>query len=616
MNRRFTIIILLSLSTLAALGLRFAHARPEYTADRLLLLVPDGADFSDPKVTAWVDAGNEEGFHIVPVHDSDFLRPVFSKSRCAGLIVPDSIHKQASDLVVSSLKKFVAQGGNLMLVYDAATLTAEGRYPAGSSRLSDVAGVQYALYDNLRGKVTQWSRLKTTNQLIEHFDVPPGKYYPFQASSNQAFEASSPGHQFDVQLRRYKFGDLEYPSFVTKGNYSGRELFHSDAGVVAGTHSYGQGIVLFVNLPLGYLKTQTDALPLHMFLKYFAAETLSLPYLAPVPDGVGGLVLNWHIDSNAALEPLQELESWSLLQQGPYSVHITAGPDAVNIGDKLGVDVEHNPIIASLIQEYIKRGYTIGSHGGWIHNYFAAHIETDSPEYMQQFLMLNKTALEHVSGEPVVEYSAPNGDQPLWVTHWLEAHGFIGYYFTGDSGMGPTQVYRDGQRSGQKIWAFPILHLDRAAAFEEFPVEGYSDTEVEDWLDSITNFVSQHSVIRLVYFHPPGIIRYRPVVDQWMAQTAQLKAAGKFRWYTMTEIARFLNSRKSVHWRMFRTNQTIIIDAEHPESLHHFTWCLPADKFAQPQLTKGEGAIFQAGNRWMVVAGDVKNLEISARVIP
>jgi hypothetical protein len=50
------------------------------TADRLLLLVPDGASFSDPKVAMWMDAGSEEGLHVVPVHDSDFLRPLWGES--------------------------------------------------------------------------------------------------------------------------------------------------------------------------------------------------------------------------------------------------------------------------------------------------------------------------------------------------------------------------------------------------------------------------------------------------------------------------------------------------------------------------------------------------------
>ncbi len=78
--------------------------------------------------------------------------------------------------------------------------------------------------------------------------------------------------------------------------------------------------MLFVNLPVGYLEGDTDGLPLHAFLKYFAAQVLSLPYLLSVPDGVGGLVLNWHVDSNAAIKALQAMESWNILRQGPYSI--------------------------------------------------------------------------------------------------------------------------------------------------------------------------------------------------------------------------------------------------------------------------------------------------------
>ena len=37
------------------------------------------------------------------------------------------------------------------------------------------------------------------------------------------------------------------------------------------------------------------------------------------------------------------------------------------------------------------------------------------PKTLEQFLALNKNALEHVTGKTVVEYSAPDGNQPEWV---------------------------------------------------------------------------------------------------------------------------------------------------------------------------------------------------------
>lgn len=101
-------------------------------ADRLLLLLPDNANFSDYKVTVWLDAASEEGLHVVPMRDSDFVRPFFGHPRCAGIILPDSVHQEASDFFIASLRRFVTSGGKLLLVYDAGTLSpGVGTHAAG-----------------------------------------------------------------------------------------------------------------------------------------------------------------------------------------------------------------------------------------------------------------------------------------------------------------------------------------------------------------------------------------------------------------------------------------------------------------------------------------------------
>jgi len=612
MKRRTMIAICAAVLLALIAWSRATHDRFHSTADRLLLLVPDGISFSNPKVTVWLDAGSEEGLHVVPVHDSEFLRPLWGDSRCAGVILPDSIHQQASDLFVATLHRFVAEGGKLMLVYDAATFSLNGTYAVGRSRLSDLAGVDYALYDKFGDKTIQWSKVASSNAIVRQMEIPPGKYYPFHSGTDEVASKDAPPtppqSTFGIELRRYQYGDLQYPSFVTSGNYSGEVLFHSSNGLIAGEQSYQKGSVLFVNLPLGYLKGSTDGLLLHAFLKYFARHALSLPYLMPVPDGVGGLVLNWHVDSNAAIKPLQEMSSWTLLQQGPYSVHITAGPDDGKVGDRKGFDVDHNPISQALIRKYMSLGYEIGSHGGWIHDYFSSHVETGNPKDLEQFLALNKDSLERVTGKPVEEYSAPDGNQPPWVTHWLEAHGFLAYYFTGDTGMGPTQGYRNGKREGNNVWAFPILHLDRAAAFEEMSTQGISDAEIGRWLAAITDFTADHRSVRLVYFHPPGILQYHDLVDRWAEQTGRLKADGRFRWYTMTELATFLNSRKQVRWELSENGSRITIAATHPQTLNHQTWRIPATRFAEPGIVEGSARVIRDRDDWMVIAGEGKDL--------
>ncbi len=601
-----TSVLLLAL----IVGAWSSRGHSDADADRLLLLLPDGISLSDYRVTVWLDAASEEGLHVVPMRDSEFVRPFFGHPKCAGIILPDTVHQPASDFFIASIRRFVTAGGKLLLVYDAGTLTPEGKYARGWSRLSDLAGVDYALYDQLHDNTIRWGSVSGKLSFVRQLEIPPGKYYPFQpeAASDGAAEVA-PGSDFDVQLRRYKFGDLQYPSFVTSDKNAGHELFHSAGGVVASEHVYGNGSVLFVNLPLGYLKANTDGLLLHAFLRYFAEHSLALPSLMAVPDGVGGLVLNWHVDSNAAIKPLQTMSSWSLMQQGPYSIHITAGPDAGRFGDGEGFNIEHNPTSQKLVRRLSSQGHQIGSHGGWIHDYFAAHVDRDNPEDLEKFLALNKDALEKATGKPVVEYSAPDGNQPKWVTAWLASHGFLAYYFTGDSGMAPTQGYRDGAREGKDLWAFPIVHMNQAAAFEEMAREGYSSLEIEHWLEAVTEFTVDHHSVRLVYFHPPGIIQYRELVDQWMERTGRLRNEGRFRWYTMTQLATFLNSRKQVVWSTSQDGDRVTITATHPVNLEHETWRLPAASFSEPAVVQGSAQVVRDSDAWMVIAREGKELQ-------
>ena len=612
MNSRRTIIVVTVLSTVVALWL-WLRSRDSFSpgTDRLLLLLPDGTDFSDPRVTVWLDAASEEGLHVVPMQDSSFLRPVLGVPPCAGVILPDSIHLEANDLLVGAVREYVANGGRLMLVYDAGTKSLGGTYAGDRSRLSDLAGVDYSLYNSLHDRMIQSSDVSGTIPVMNQLGVPPGKYYPLSFPSTKT---SDPGNDTaQVQLRRYKYGDLAYPSLVTSGAYAGHVLLHSNAGIVAGYHSFKKGSVLFVNLPLGYLDGYTDGLPLHAFLKYFGKDVLSLPYLMSVPDGVGGLVLNWHVDSNAALGALAEMNTWTILEQGPYSIDITAGPDTYVFGDKKGFNVLQNSASQGFIHEFVRRGDEVGSHGGWIHNYFGAHVDKDNPQEMEKLIVLNNDALKQVAGKSALEYSAPSGNHPQWVTRWLEKHGFVGYYFTGDTGMGPTQGYRDGQRSGQTIWAFPILHLDRAASFEELASEGYSDDIAGRWLDLATDFAVTDRQVRLIYFHPPGILPYRRVVLDWMKKTARLREQGIFRWYTMVQIANFLNSRKMVKWRLTEHDGLASLEAVAPQTLVHQTWRLPIETFGQPRVVQGAAGVVADRHGWLVVAGEGKQLKVEAR---
>ena len=159
------------------------------------------------------------------------------------------------------------------------------------------------------------------------------------------------------------------------------------AGMVAGLSTQGKGQVLFVNLPLTYLKVmRTDALPMHGLLNYFARHVLSLARLAQVPSAVAGLTLNWHLDSFTAQGPTLMLEELGIFSDGPFSIHMTAGPDAITDGDGKGWNPDNNPVAKDLLRRFVASGHEVGSHGGWNHDYYGLQASESNPEKSPPYL--------------------------------------------------------------------------------------------------------------------------------------------------------------------------------------------------------------------------------------
>ncbi|MGR9115707.1 MAG: hypothetical protein ACU85E_08070, partial [Gammaproteobacteria bacterium] len=373
-NFRFKFTLLL---ICLAAGIIAMHAKYYYFSAKqsalLVLLLPDDADLADSQTRIWLDAAQEEGLIVQPMRDSEFLKPWTNRSRIAGIIIPDQVHKRASDILIGTLERYVDQGGKLMVVYDAGIWMPSNSYAENHSRFSGLAGVQYGLYDTLKAGFSNWQPVLGSTDTLTQLGVPPGKYVEYE-DIQQGANKIAPDLSL-YSLSGYDQALLNYDSFETRGVYSGKVLLQTPrGGIIAGRRAQGSGEVLFVNLPLGYLKGRTDGLLLHGFLHYFANAIVHVPYLLAVPEGIGGLVLNWHLDSNVSLEALNKLHSLNFYQQGPYSVHITAGPDAHEFKDGLGLNVEHNKITQQWIRFFNEKGYRVGSHGGWIHDYFGNHV--------------------------------------------------------------------------------------------------------------------------------------------------------------------------------------------------------------------------------------------------
>ncbi len=680
-----------------------ADSADNRNADTLALLLPDGTSLKDPRVMAWQDAAAEEGLRLEFMSDSQFLLLGENTQDYKGIILPDQLHQRASDMLINAIKGYVSQGGNLMLVYDAGALTDTGFYPSPKSRLSDLAGVDYVLYDELRELTIGLGPVLGMEKTLWSLQVPPGKSMPFpgapllspdylRSDSNNPGGVMNYDHRLHHKLKHkhrdradegflgvvkgprvahdspraqlgkmnddddgestdrndtddikskkgkkhsakyperpqpvqasnalyglsgYVYGFLDYPSFVTRGDYTGTTLLTSmDFGLVAGVNKYGKGSVLFINTPLSYLKGQTDGMLLHGFVRYFGATLLELPRLANNPRGRGGMVLNWHVDAAEAEPAIAELDAQGIWDSGPFSIHITAGPDTIVPGDGLGLDINNNPAMQAWIRYFLRQDHQVASHGGWIHDYYGYNANEFNEAQYKPYLVMNRDAIERVTGRPNSEYSAPQGNNPAWAMQWLEETGIRGFYTTAHTGMGPTRNYQQGMLMNPNMWAFPVSTLGEYATFEEFADYGVSTAEITRWLDAMVDFTVQNRTSRQVYFHPPGAALYPLVLQGLMARADAYAARGEFSWYTMTDLADFMDRRSQVSWQVKKEKKgkrTFV--ATHPSSLAQQTWLLPKSEYKKPRIKDGKAYVKESANNWLVIAKSGTKLKFSA----
>lgn len=722
----------------------------------LLLLVPDGTFETDPGVKAWKDAASEIGVRMTMITDSQFLTMGTDTAlEYAGLVLPDQLHTIATDEVVAAIRDFTYLGGQTFLTFDfgALSLRSDGApvYPIPKSRLSDLAGVDYVLYDKYLDRTVGLGPVTAMRSTLRELQVPPGKSEPFitpPPSSSNARDGSptivsgagpvamskiasmpeqaparvvrplgkvsgkaplllaagvkegealyapvSPtdpggGRAFDTQqfqmlpmpdsaasgrihsravqvnfgrARRaaepamasvvtpvaadlsnvtraasgslhvaeagaadalqaysgYLLGFLIYPSYVTEGSYTGIALAASPQfGLVAGLQSVGSGRVMFVNLPLTYLKGRTDALPMHGMLQYFVKHVLGSAQLANVPNGVPGVIFNWHLDSMEAQRPMRALEQAGIFNTGTTSMHMTAGPDTINIGDQLGFDLNNNSTAQAFMRRMDAKGHSVGSHGGWIHDYYGLNAsETNGGDFLQ-YLVLNRQAVDGTLGHLSRDYSAPQGNNPRWAMDWLEQQGVVGVYFGGHTGLGVTRQYRDGDLRNSNLWVVPVTPMGNYATFEEFQEFSVPKVDVIDWYHSLVDFGIAQNTVRMVYAHPPGAYAWIDVMKDLQAY-AKAQGVTKFQWYNMARLANFMTKRQQVQWSEQLVDGGVVqFRASHPADLGEMVWRLPKLRYLRPNTVNG-GRVEDGGSVWLVRAtAGVRTLTFRAVLDP
>jgi len=134
---------------------------------------------------------------------------------------------------------------------------------------------------------------------------------------------------------------------------------------------------------------------------------------------------------------------------------------------------------------------------------------------------------------------------------------------------------------------------------------------VEGWLSGVADFVAADRSARLIYTHPLGATKYIGALRQFLSHTDQLARENQFRWYTMTQLADFLNTRKKVTWSLVNADgSSLVLKASNPQGLNRETWILAKSQYDQPKLFRGKAQVSGDSEHWLITAGDCKDLAV------
>jgi len=383
----------------------------------------------------------------------------------------------------------------------------------------------------------------------------------------------------DGDLASYGYGPLAYPypkAAVVAGHVR-VDANNSDTPLLT-VRDVERGRVAYIALPLGYLKTHSDAFPMKMLVSYLTRSG-DVPHLVAAPDGIGRLVIDIHIDSSNEFLGIPNLHRNGLLRHDvPIEFDVTAGPDLNRQGDGLGFDAcgRGKPFLRTLAA-YASR---IGSHGGWAHNEFAANVAAGkyTPAQVRTLIDRNDRCLQSVTGVPVRSFAAPVGDHPQpMMTHVLDDLGIIGYYYTGDTGSPVERPFYNGALVSTKSWAFPIMPFGSLASVAEMRRAHVPPQGVERWMNGTANYAADQRGIYLLYSHSYDLLYpgYSAAMAHFLDHAAVLRRSGRLHTTNMVDAAEFMNRFVATTASFTRTADGVHVRLNNPQGLQSIAFAIP-----------------------------------------
>jgi len=512
------------------------------------------------------------------------------------VIFADGVNQSLPMDIREWAKSYLEKGGNVAVISDAGTKDHKGSF-LEEGVFREILSLNNITYKENKKSFT-YGYLQIEKNSMDFLDIPPGKTL---------------GRNL---LGAYSYGKLKYPIARVKNEGVRKSDVCAWAVTKSGFKSpgivfknYGKGKVMYTCLPLGYLKANADDFPLRKLLRAFLFKAVKIPHLLNTPEGKGGLVVNWHIDSSIDWKSIPYLiQNGDIRKDVKCSFHITAGDFRDAPGDRLGFDAhgKGREFVLNLLEYGV-----VGSHGGWGHNWFAENVQKKvfSEKDIYKYIRKNNDCLELVTGYRPREYSAPNGVHPQPVTtRVLEKLGFTCYYYTGDNGSSPNRTFIDERVISKSIIAFPISSLGKYASLGDMHKMNVSEQKVSSWLKSIIDYAVKTRSVKLVYSHPYDIGNYPNAFKEFMDYAESAQQNGLLKIQPMSYFADF--TRRFLKTKFTCDTSKRKITLTNPQGLSDTILALPGN-MTTGHLQEGISASSDGNYNYVIFSGDFKKTKAS-----
>jgi len=617
----FILLIILMIVSVVALYIKMDRAKiidQEYNTT-LIIYHPSMKDDYGYILDAYQSVLEEEGVpHELATPDELLTTKAFDIAKNhPTMIFPDHVAQiMPSDMIFWTLE-YMKSGGNIMIVYDPGVKSLGKTYQ--EPVFSRLLGIQYCLYEDLKKDAYTRGHVQIANQQSADFlEIPQGKIWNDLYVGGYGYEKLT----YDMARNKLwsKDSELEFHAYGKLDNNETIPLIVSK--------SIENGKAFYINLPLGHLKAYgSDDMWLRSMLRTFLFKIAKIPHMMNTPEGIGGFVINWHIDDNTEWFNIPYFDKMGFIREDlQTSLHITAGDYVDQPGDWFGFDACG---LGRDSARHAMKFATIGSHGGWRHNWFAKTIKDNmeqhdeylkaskqaqkdkdgakakensdkaeeinktTREFIRKYIKTNNDCLKDVTGYSIKEYAAPDGVHPQpMATEVLEDLGIIAYYYTGDSGSAPNRTFTDGKMVSESVFAFPILPMGTIASVNEMYRREMTPEEILRYIVSIIDFAAKNRTVRLFYSHMYDFNDfpiYHMTLENMMDHAESLQWEKKLQVKPMSYFAEFMQKLIAANYRFKTTTEGLEITVTSPkDGIEGLTIAIPSDNYKLPKLEKHE----------------------------